>query len=59
MSRQLHILVHPPEEWVSRTLEHAGAKEGAEVVIVDLTQADPDYTHLVEQIFQSDSIATW
>ena len=59
MKTQLHILTRPPDELVQALLAVPRAQPGPEVVVVDLTQPDPDYAALVEKVFQSDSVATW
>lgn len=59
MKAQLHILTRPPDELVQALITGPRGEPGPEVVVVDLTQSDPDYAALVEKVFQSDSVVTW
>lgn len=59
MPVRLHILTKPQDEIVDRILESQRADTANQVVVVDLTAPEPDYTGLVERVFAADSIATW
>jgi hypothetical protein len=59
MTRVLHLITRPPEAWVQSLIESQTALPEVQVEVIDLTQATPDYTAVVHQIFESDSIATW
>ncbi len=59
MPRLLHILTEPPDPVVQEILSREKRQPGAEVTVVDLTQPEPDYTALLEEIFAADSIAVW
>ena len=59
MTTQLHILVRPPDPLVQALLNDVATQPELRVECVDLTQPDPDYARLVEQIFAADAVATW
>ncbi|MFO1459203.1 MAG: hypothetical protein U1G08_07310 [Verrucomicrobiota bacterium] len=59
MTRQLHVLTVPPDEFTQTLLEALKKSPTVELTVADLTGANPDYARLVEQIFASDSIASW
>lgn len=59
MSRQLHVLTTPPDEFTRTLLAALETSASVEITVADLTVENPDYTRLVHQIFESDSIATW
>jgi hypothetical protein len=59
MTTLLHILTRPSEPWIQGLIEAQKTMPGHQVVVVDLTQAPPDYQALVERIFAADSTATW
>lgn len=59
MTTQLHILVRPPDPLVQALLNDLAIQPELRVECVDLTQPDPNYARLVEQIFAADAVATW
>jgi hypothetical protein len=59
MTRQLHVLTAPPDEFTRTLLDALKRSPSVELTVADLTGATPDYDRLVEQIFASDSIASW
>ena len=64
MPKLLHILTRERDslaiELIERQRAQAGQQSAETVgVVVDLTQPDPDYAALLEQIFAADSIAVW
>lgn len=59
MSRQLHILTRPSDELSAHCIECQRQDPANEVIVVDLTQGQPDYEALVRQVFEADSVATW
>jgi len=59
MPRQLHILTRPADPLVVSLLEAERAAGEVELTVTDLTQPDPDYAALVEQVFAADSVVTW
>lgn len=59
MRHVLHILTRPEDPWVRPLLEPSPADPDTTVRIIDLTQPDPDYRALLEEIFRADAVATW
>ena len=64
MPKLLHILTRERDslaiELIERQRTQAGQQSAETVgVVVDLTQPDPDYAALLEQIFAADSITVW
>jgi hypothetical protein len=59
MTRQLHILLRSPDEFVEQILVAVQQQPGLAVEVVDLTQPEPDYDALVQRVFAADSVATW
>ena len=59
MSRQLHILVNPPDDLVRELLANVPASGDVTVEVEDLNQPEPDYAALVEKVFAADAVATW
>lgn len=59
MTRQLHILTTPPDDFVRTLLEAVQGNPELQVEIADLTGDQPDYDRLVEAIFSADAIASW
>jgi len=60
MRRILHILTRPDDRLAEKLIE-LQANAGHETRVIDLSIAGPDtdYTVVLEEIFQSDSIQTW
>lgn len=60
MRRILHILTRPDDRFAEKLIE-LQANVGHETRVIDLSIAGPetDYTVVLEEIFQSDSIQTW
>lgn len=59
MTRQLHVLTAPPDEFTRALLDALQKSPSVELTVADLSVGTPDYARLVEQILSSDSIATW
>lgn len=59
MTRQLHVLTAPPDEFTRALLDALQKSPSVELTVADLSGDTPDYARLVEQIFAADSIATW
>ncbi len=59
MPTQLHILTRPADALVTTLLERERTAGQTLVEVVDLTQPEPDYGALVEQVFAADSVVTW
>ena len=55
----LHILTRPNDPLAEAVVCEQRAQPGQEVRVADLTQPEPDYERLLEQIFEADSIAVW
>lgn len=59
MPRLLHILTCPSDDLSAQCIERQRQDPANEVMVVDLTQGQPDYEALVRQVFEADSVATW
>ena len=59
MPRLLHILTRPADAQAAAVIEAQKQLPENEVFVVDLTQPDPDYGRLVDEVFAADSIASW
>lgn len=59
MRHLLHILTRQSEPFVTEIISRQREEPHCEIVIVDLTQAEPDYTALLGKIFEADSIQVW
>jgi len=59
MRHLLHILTRENEPFVAEIISRQREEPLCEVVIVDLTQPEPDYTALLEKIFEADSVQVW
>jgi len=59
MAILLHILTRPNDPLAEEVVCEQRNQPGQEVRVADLTQPEPDYARLLEEIFQADSIAVW
>ena len=59
MAKILHLLTRPDDALPQAIIRSQQNAPDHEVEVVDLSQAEPDYPRLIEQIFAADSIATW
>ena len=65
MPTLLHILTSERDSLALELIEQQRAQAGQQAAeqtiggVVDLTQPNPDYAALLEQIFAADSIAVW
>jgi hypothetical protein len=59
MRRVLHILTRPDDPLMAMIQSAQRARKDCQVETVDLTQPEPDYERLLEQIFDADSIEVW
>jgi hypothetical protein len=59
MKRILHILTHPAKPSVEQLIVDQRQLPDQEVVVISLSQENPDYHLLLEKVFQSDSIQCW
>ena len=59
MKRILHILTHPAKPEVEQLILDQQKSPDQEVVVISLSQENPDYHLLLEKVFQSDSIQCW
>lgn len=59
MPKQLHVVVRTPDELLQELMVTLRERSELSTEVIDLTQGTPDYRHLVEQIFASDSVVVW
>jgi hypothetical protein len=59
MAVLLHILTRPNDPLAEEVVREQRTQPGQEVRVADLTQPEPDYERLLEQIFEADCIAVW
>lgn len=55
----LHILTKPDDALAQEIIAHQRQEPENQLEIVDLTQENPDYSVLVDQIFAADSVQVW
>jgi hypothetical protein len=55
----LHILTRPEDLLVREILTHHESEGENKVIVADLTQPQPDYKALLENIFAADSVQVW
>lgn len=55
----LHILTDSGDELARRTIEQQRTQPETQVKVVELTQPEPDYGAVVDQIFAADSVEVW
>ena len=59
MARILHILTRPDDSLAKDIIARQKESQSDVIEIADLTKANPDYEHLLELIFASDSVESW
>jgi len=59
MQTILHILTRDDDPLAADVLTGQQQQPGITVQTFDLTQPQPNYARLVEQIFQADSVQVW
>jgi hypothetical protein len=59
MPRLLHILTRPAEDLALQLIERQRKEAANQVVVVDLTQGEPDYVALVQEVLAADVVASW
>jgi len=59
MRHVLHILTTPDDPLAQTVSAAQSAQPENHVHVADLTQPEPDYARLLEEIFAADSIAVW
>jgi hypothetical protein len=59
MPNQLHVVVRTPDELLQKLMVDLRERTELSAEVIDLTQGTPDYRHLVERIFASDSVVVW
>ncbi|MGD0812684.1 MAG: hypothetical protein ABSA83_03695 [Verrucomicrobiota bacterium] len=55
----LHILTRPDDALAREIITEQKRDEENQTIVADLTQAQPDYKALLENIFEADSVQTW
>lgn len=55
----LHILTRPSDELAQGIIRAQQEHPDTQVVVTDLTVPQPDYSALVAQVFEADSIQSW
>ena len=59
MAVLLQIITQPEDHFASAVMEEEQKQSGAEVCKFDLTDSEPDYDRLLEEIFKADAIHVW
>ena len=59
MRRVLHIVTRPADAASAELIAAQRELAAHEVRVCDLTQPEPDYRALLEEIFAADSVAVW
>jgi hypothetical protein len=59
MTRVLHILNQPPDDFVRDLIARQQSLPDTQVRVIDLTSTTPDYPELVRAVFEADSVASW
>jgi len=59
MTKILHILTRPEDGLAEEVVAIQSASGEAQLKVADLTVGSPDYSRLLEEIFEADSIQTW
>ena len=59
MARILHLLTRENDALATEIISRQREEPDQQVETVDLTQERPDYSRLLEKIFETDSIAVW
>jgi hypothetical protein len=59
MPNQLHVVVRTPDELLRELMVALRERSESSTEVIDLNQGAPDYRHLVERIFASDSVVVW
>lgn len=59
MSKLLHILTKPDDTLSAEIIEAQRGHSGQQIKVVDLTNADPNYSDLLKEIFTADSVQVW
>jgi hypothetical protein len=59
MQTVLHILTRKEDSLAQTLIEEQQQQSGVTVRTFDLTQPQPDYERLLEEIFQADSVQVW
>ena len=55
----LHILTQPDDALAAGIIATQKKTPENKIEVVDLTQPEPDYKKLLEQIFAADSVQVW
>lgn len=58
MPKALHILIRA-DDLAKDLIEAEKATGTSEVAVIDLTQPQPDYKALLEEVFRADSVRIW
>ena len=59
MPKILHLLTRRDEDLAKTMIRLQQADPANQVEVVDLSEGEPDYARLVDQVFVADSIETW
>jgi hypothetical protein len=59
MTSLLHILTKSDDDLASEIISLQRQKASMTVKTFDLTQSEPDYRALLEEIFDADSVTVW
>jgi hypothetical protein len=55
----LHILTRPDDSFAGEIITHQQSRPENKIVVADLTQPNPDYKELLENIFAAESVQIW
>jgi hypothetical protein len=59
MNHLLHVITRPEDPLPGAVIAAQQKDPALEVRVVDLTQGEPDYALLLEEIFRADSVSVW
>lgn len=59
MTRILHILTRSEDPTAREIIRQQQLNTAAEITVIDLAHAEPDYTALVMSVFASDAVQVW
>lgn len=59
MRRVLHIVTQPGDALTRGIIAVQQERAENEIKVADLTQGQPDYRELLEEIFAADSVESW
>ena len=59
MRTLLHVLTRRDDAHAAEIIARHREQSENKVEVVDVTDGDPDYARLLEQIFEADSVQVW